>query len=89
MGRTGQSVVGLQFRAKRTLAELLQRLKRREEAKAALRKGVEWMEERKRQAEDNALLRSQYESVRPALDALRREAEDLLNGKDVSSDRAA
>src|SRR5262249_36203081 len=45
----------------------LQRLKRREEAKAALRKGVEWMDERQRQAEDNALLRFQYERMRPAL----------------------
>jgi hypothetical protein len=45
------------------------------------------MDERKRQAEDNALLRFQYESMRPALDALRREAGDLLDGKDPSGDR--
>jgi hypothetical protein len=47
-----------------------------------LRKAVEWVDERKRQAEDNPVLRFQYELMRPALESLRREAEDLLQGKD-------
>jgi tetratricopeptide (TPR) repeat protein len=63
----------------------LHQLKRREEARAAMRKGIEWIDERKRQAEDNALLRLQYEMVRPAIDALRREAENLLEGKDPAN----
>jgi tetratricopeptide (TPR) repeat protein len=60
-------------------------LKQREEARSALRKAVEWIEERRRQAEDNALLRFQYEMMRPALDALRREAENLIEGKDPTN----
>jgi tetratricopeptide (TPR) repeat protein len=60
----------------------LHMLKRPDEARAALRKGVEWIEERQRQAAGNALLRLQYEMTRPALEALRREAENLIEGKD-------
>src|SRR5262249_28799950 len=59
----------------------LHHLKRRPEARAALRKGLEWIDERKRQAEDNALLRFQFEMMRPALEALHREAETLIEGK--------
>jgi tetratricopeptide (TPR) repeat protein len=69
------------------LAMDLHQLKRREEARAAFRKAVEWIEERKRQAEDNAVLRFQYELMRPAIEALRREAETLLEGKDPSNRR--
>jgi tetratricopeptide (TPR) repeat protein len=58
------------------------RLKQRDEAREALRKAVEWIDERKRQAEDNAVLRFQYELMRPALESLRREAENLLQGND-------
>jgi tetratricopeptide (TPR) repeat protein len=60
----------------------LHQLKRRGEARAALRKGDEWIAERKRQAEDNTLLRLQFEMMRPAIEALRREAENLIEGKD-------
>jgi tetratricopeptide (TPR) repeat protein len=56
-------------------------LKQREEARAALRKGVAWIEERRRQAEGNAVLRSQFELMRLTLEALRREAESLIEGK--------
>jgi tetratricopeptide (TPR) repeat protein len=59
----------------------LYQLKRREEARAALRKGVEWVDERKREAEDNPVLRIQYEMMRPNIEALRREAESLIEGK--------
>jgi tetratricopeptide (TPR) repeat protein len=58
------------------------RLKQRDEAREALQKAVEWIDERKRQAEDNAVLRFQYELMRPALESLRREAENLLQGND-------
>ena len=64
-----------------------QQLKQREEARAALRKAVEWIDERKRQAEDNALLRFQYEMMRPAIEALRREAENLMEGKDPAGEK--
>jgi tetratricopeptide (TPR) repeat protein len=66
----------------------LHQLKRREEARAALRKGVEWIDERRRQAENNALLRFQYEMMRPAIEALRREAENLIEGKNPANREA-
>jgi tetratricopeptide (TPR) repeat protein len=65
----------------------LYQLKRREEARAAFRKAVEWIDERRRQAEDNPLLRFQFEMMRPGLEALRREAEHLIEGRDPSADR--
>jgi tetratricopeptide (TPR) repeat protein len=57
-------------------------LGQRKEARDAFQKAVEWIEERQRQGEDNAVLRLQYEMMRPGLESLRREAEDLLQGKD-------
>jgi tetratricopeptide (TPR) repeat protein len=57
------------------------------EARAALRKGVEWVMEQQRKAEGNALLRLQYEMMRPGIEALRREAEGLIEGKDPAGDR--
>jgi tetratricopeptide (TPR) repeat protein len=69
-----------------TAMNLYQR-KKPAEARAALRKAVEWMDDRKRQAEDDALLRFQFELMRPGLERLRREAESLLDGKDPSGDR--
>lgn len=60
-------------------------LKDRDEARAAFRKGVEWMDERKRQAEENDVLRLQYEMARPAIESLRREAENLIQGKDPTN----
>jgi tetratricopeptide (TPR) repeat protein len=54
-----------------------------DEARAALRKADEWVEERKRQGQDNLLLRLQYETARPALEALRREAGKLLGEQET------
>jgi hypothetical protein len=45
------------------------------------------VEEQQRKAEDNALLRSQYEMARPAIEALRREAERLIERKGPAGDR--
>jgi tetratricopeptide (TPR) repeat protein len=59
------------------------RLKQHEAARGALRKAVEWIEERQRQAEGNAALRFQFEMMRPALEGLRQEAEDLIEGRDA------
>jgi tetratricopeptide (TPR) repeat protein len=56
-------------------------LKQKAEARTALRKAVEGIEEQQRKAEDNALLRLQYEMMRPGIEALRREAESLIEGK--------
>ena len=56
-------------------------LKQRVEARSALRKAVEWMEDRQRKAEDNAVLRFQYESMRKFIEALKDEAEKLIEGK--------
>jgi tetratricopeptide (TPR) repeat protein len=58
-----------------------QHLGQKAEARAALRKAVEWIEEQQRKAEDNAMLRIQYELMRPGIEALRREAEALIEGK--------
>jgi hypothetical protein len=43
------------------------------------------MEEQQRKAEENAVLRFQYEMLRPALESLRREAENLIEGKEPNS----
>jgi tetratricopeptide (TPR) repeat protein len=64
-----------------------QRLGQHAEARAALRKAAEWVEERQRQAEGNALLRLQLEMMRPSIEALRREAEGLIEGKSSEGDR--
>jgi tetratricopeptide (TPR) repeat protein len=59
----------------------LHRLKRPDEARAAFQKAVGWIDERRRQARDNAVLQFQYELMRPTIEALQREAEQLLEGK--------
>ncbi len=64
-------------------------LKQRGAARTALRKAVEWMAERKRQAEDNEVLRFRYELMQPAIEELRREAEKLLDGKDPANQGVA
>ena len=61
-----------------------QQLKQKEEAKSALRSGVEWMAEQQRKAEEDPVIRFQYELRRPAFEALRREAVGLIEGKDSS-----
>jgi tetratricopeptide (TPR) repeat protein len=63
------------------------RLKQRDAAREALRQAVEWIKERERQAEGNAALRFQFELMRPGLEALRQEAEDLLEGRDPGGRR--
>jgi tetratricopeptide (TPR) repeat protein len=62
-------------------------LKQKEEARVALREGVAWIEERRRQAEGNALLRAQFELMRHSLEDLRREAESLIEGKEPAGDK--
>jgi Flp pilus assembly protein TadD len=69
------------------LAMNRQQLGQKADARDAFRKAVDWIDERKRQAEDNAMLRFQFELMRPSIEALRREAENLLQGKDASGDR--
>jgi tetratricopeptide (TPR) repeat protein len=60
-------------------------LKQKDEARAAFRKAIDYIEEQQRKAEDNALLRFQFEMARPAIEALRREAETLIQGKDPAN----
>jgi Tfp pilus assembly protein PilF len=67
------------------MAMNLHQLKKREEARAALRQAVAWIEDQKRKAEDDALLRFRFELARPALESLRREAEALIEGKDPAA----
>jgi hypothetical protein len=54
------------------------RLGQREEVQNAWRQALTWIREQELQAQDNAVRRFQYEMVRPAIEALRREAENLL-----------
>ncbi len=58
-----------------------QQLGQKDEARDALRKGVERIEEMRRKAEDDARLRWQYERMRPSFESQRREAEQLIEGK--------
>ena len=67
----------------------LYRLNRENEARAAVAKAVEWIEERRRKAAGNALLRMEYELMRPALEALLREAQNLINGEPDDGTRPA
>ena len=62
-------------------------LKQKNAARSALGKAVEWIEEMQRKAEDNALLRVQFEMMRPSIEALRREAEQLIEGKNPGDRR--
>jgi tetratricopeptide (TPR) repeat protein len=60
-------------------------LKQRDEAKRAMRMAADWLAEQERKAEDNALIRFQLETIRPHIEALRREAERLIEGKDPAN----
>jgi tetratricopeptide (TPR) repeat protein len=59
----------------------LHQLKRLAEARNSLKKGLEWFDEKRRAAEDNPVLRYQFELMRPGIERLRREAENLIDGK--------
>jgi len=61
----------------------LYRLNRQEEARAAIRKAGDWIDERTRKAGDDARLRMEYEFMRSAIEGLLWEARQLL-GADVS-----
>jgi tetratricopeptide (TPR) repeat protein len=58
------------------------------EARQALRKAADWMEERRRKAEDNPVPRFQYEMLRLSVEPLRREAEALIEGKEPAHARS-
>jgi tetratricopeptide (TPR) repeat protein len=57
------------------------RLGQRPEAVNGLRAAVEWINKRRQEAEKDAVLSFSFEKARPSLDALRQEAENLINGK--------
>ena len=57
----------------------LYRLNRKEEARAAVGKAVDWMEETSRRAQGDALQRMEYEMMRPAVESLLREAQNLID----------
>ncbi len=56
-------------------------LNQKGEADAALAKAKDWLNDRKESAGEDPVLRIQYEILRSQIDALLREAEDLINGK--------
>src|SRR5262249_50095143 len=55
----------------------LHRLNRQEEARSAMRKARDWMDEKSRKVGGDPLLRMEYEMMWPAIEALLREAKDL------------
>lgn len=65
-------------------AMILVRLGRRDDAAAAFRRGKEGLDELERRARENPLFRLRHDMIRPVLDAMRQEAEDLLEGRDVA-----
>lgn len=65
-------------------AMILFRLGQRDAAAAALRRGKEMVDELERRAGQNPVLRLQHDLIRPAMEALRQEAEALLEGRDVA-----
>jgi tetratricopeptide (TPR) repeat protein len=62
-------------------------LKQPRQADEALQKAREWITTIERQAEDKPALRFQLEMMRPSIEALRREAESLIKGRDPSGDK--
>jgi len=70
-------------RAALMAAMSLYRLNHQEEARAAIRKASDWIDERTRKAGDDVRLGMEYEFMRPAIEGLLREARQLL-GEDVS-----
>jgi tetratricopeptide (TPR) repeat protein len=59
----------------------LHQLGERAEARAAFQKGLEWIDVLKRQAQDDAIFRLQYELMQPSIEALRQEAEKLIKSQ--------
>jgi hypothetical protein len=57
------------------------RLNRLKEAESAILKSDEWMREAGRRAERDAMSRLEYESMRESIEALRREAQALMDGQ--------
>jgi tetratricopeptide (TPR) repeat protein len=67
----------------------LHRLGRKPEARAAVVNAVRWMEEKSRKAEGDAMLRMEYELMRPAVEALLREARSLIEGESINRGKEA
>jgi tetratricopeptide (TPR) repeat protein len=67
----------------------LHRLDRKEEARTAVKKAVEWMDERSRNSQKDALLKMEYEFMRPAVEALLKEALSLMNGQESGGPKEA
>jgi tetratricopeptide (TPR) repeat protein len=63
-----------------------QQLKQPESARAALRQAGEWIEKLKRKAENDLSERLRLERLRSIFEALRREAERLILGKDAEGE---
>jgi tetratricopeptide (TPR) repeat protein len=63
------------------------RLGQKEQAAAALRKAEGWIEDQRRKAEGEPLLQFQHQMLLHDIEPLRREAKDLIQGKDGSGDR--
>jgi tetratricopeptide (TPR) repeat protein len=67
----------------------LHRLNRQEEARAAMQKAIDWMGARSRKAAGDPLLRMENEMMWPAIEALLREAKDLIDGEGTTRRKAA
>jgi tetratricopeptide (TPR) repeat protein len=67
----------------------LHRLNRKEEARAAMRKAIDWMAERSREGEGDPLVRLENEMMWPAIEALLREAKVLIDGEEATRQNEA
>jgi tetratricopeptide (TPR) repeat protein len=65
-------------------AMALYRLNQGEEARTAYRQGILWIEEKRRQAASDDMLRFQLETALPSIEGMRQEAEALIEGKTFS-----
>jgi hypothetical protein len=59
----------------------LHQLGRAEEARSALRKATDWIDDQARKAEADVGSRVRYEFLRSSLESLLQEARDLLSGE--------
>jgi tetratricopeptide (TPR) repeat protein len=67
----------------------LHRLGRKPEARSAVVKAVRWMGEKSRKAEGDAMLRMEYELMRPGFESLLREARGLIEGESINRGKEA
>ncbi len=64
-------------------------LKRIDQARSAMRKATDWLDEKRQQAEDDAMLRMELEMMRPSVESLLWEARNLIGGVETARPKDA